>query len=91
LSSIPVALIANVARIMLTGVLHEASGKQAADHFYHDLAGWIMIPFALFLYWLEIQALSRILIEKAAPIPLRVGLGTVKGSKNEKVAGLVGD
>ncbi len=91
LSSIPVALIANVGRIILTGVLHEASGKQAADHFYHDLAGWLMIPFALFLYWLEIQALSRILIEKAAPIPLRIGLGTMKGSKHETAAGVAGE
>ena len=47
LSAIPVALVANIARITLTGILHETAGGKVADHFYHDLAGWVMIPFAL--------------------------------------------
>jgi exosortase len=62
-SSIPVALLANVARITLTGVLHECVGGQVASRFYHDLAGWLMIPFAVALYWCEIWVLSRLLIE----------------------------
>ena len=63
LSAIPVALIANIARITLTGILHETVGGPAADHFYHDLAGWVMILFAFLLYWGEIWLLSHILIE----------------------------
>jgi exosortase len=63
MSSIPVALLANVIRITLTGVLHERVGEYAASKFYHDLAGWLMIPLALFLYWSEIRVLSRLLIE----------------------------
>ncbi len=62
-SSIPVALLANVARITLTGVLHETAGSHASSTFYHDLAGWVMMPLALVLYWLEIALLSRLLIE----------------------------
>ena len=62
-SSIPVALIANITRITLTGILHEDVGAHAAAGFYHDLAGWLMIPLALILYWLEIGILSRLLIE----------------------------
>ncbi|WP_165250215.1 exosortase/archaeosortase family protein [Paludisphaera soli] len=72
-SSIPVALAANIARITLTGVLHETVGEEAAGHFYHDLAGWLMIPFALALYWLELKLLARILIE-VDEAPLLVGL-----------------
>ena len=55
-SSIPVALAANVARIVMTGALHEMVGGHAATTFYHDLAGWIMMPLALILYWIEITA-----------------------------------
>ena len=62
-SSIPVALLANIARITLTGVLHDTVGGHAATTFYHDLAGWLMIPFALILYWFEIWVLSHLLIE----------------------------
>ena len=61
--AIPVALIANIARITLTGILHETVGGPVADHFYHDLAGWVMIVFALLLDWGEIWLLSHMLIE----------------------------
>ena len=62
-SSIPVALLANIIRITVTGILHDTVGGHAADAFYHDLAGWLMIPLALVLYWFEIWILSRMLIE----------------------------
>ncbi len=62
-SAIPVALIANVARIVMTGALHELVGGHTASTFYHDLAGWVMMPLALVLYWIEIELFSRILIE----------------------------
>jgi exosortase len=73
LSAIPVALLANIARITLTGVLHETMGGQIADKFYHDLAGWVMIPFALVLYWCEIWIFSHILVEVEAT-PALVGI-----------------
>jgi exosortase len=63
LSAIPVALAANIARVILTGILYETAGGNVADHFYHDLAGWFMIPFALFLYWCVIWVFSHILVE----------------------------
>ena len=60
-SSIPVALLANIVRITVTGILHETVGGHAATTFYHDLAGWVMMPLALVLYWLRSRVLSRIL------------------------------
>ena len=76
LSAIPVALVANIARITLTGILHETAGGKVADHFYHDLAGWVMIPFALFLYWCVIWMFSKILIEvEQAPLLVGVPVG----------------
>ena len=68
-SSIPVALLANVARIVLAGVLHETSGGHVSSTFYHDLAGWVMMPLALVLYWGEIAILSRLLIEARHEAP----------------------
>jgi exosortase len=75
LSSIPVALVANIARITLTGILHETRGGEVADHFYHDLAGWVMIPFALLLYWCVVAIFSRILVE-VEEAPVLVGVST---------------
>ena len=81
-SAIPVALLANIVRIVLTGTLHETVGGHAADMFYHDLAGWIMMPLALGLYWLELAILSRLLIEteyKALPVLEMVGSPRLAG------------
>ena len=78
LSAIPVALLANIFRIVLTGTLHETVGGQVADTFYHDLAGWIMMPLALALYWLEIAIFSHLLIEvkhEALPVLELLGSG----------------
>jgi exosortase len=68
-SSVPVALLANVARIVLAAVLHETMGGQASSTFYHDLAGWVMMPLALVLYWVEIKILSRLLVEDRHEAP----------------------
>jgi exosortase len=74
LSSIPVALLSNIIRITVTGILHDTVSGHAADTFYHDLAGWLMIPLALLLYWLELWILSHILVEtkRQAPLPLDI-------------------
>jgi exosortase len=77
-SSVPVALLANIIRITATGILHDKVGGHAADTFYHDVAGWVMIPLALILYWLEIWVLSHLLIEIKYEAPLALDLG---GSK----------
>jgi exosortase len=72
-SSVPVALLANIIRITVTGILHDKVGGHVASTFYHDLAGWFMIPLALVLYWIEIGVLSRLLIETKYEAPLLFG------------------
>lgn len=84
LSSIPVALVANIARITLTGVLHEKVGGAVANHFYHDLAGWLMIPFALVLYWCVIWMFSSILVE-VEQVPLMVGIPVAPPSLSDEI------
>ncbi len=65
-SAFPIALIANITRITVTGVMHETVGHKAADLVFHDLAGWLMMPFALVMLWLELKALKRLFIVHAA-------------------------
>jgi hypothetical protein len=63
-SAIPIAVIVNVIRITVTGVLHELVGSRIANLVFHDLAGWLMMPMALGMLWLELELLSRLLIEQ---------------------------
>jgi exosortase len=71
LSAIPIALAANVIRITVTGVLYSFDvNREIAKMVFHDFAGWIMMPIAIGLLYLETQILSRLFIEEA-PIQLQ--------------------
>jgi exosortase len=73
-SAIPIAILANVIRITATGVAYHLAGKDSslAQMIYHDLAGWLMMPMALAMLWLELKFLAHLLVEvtDAAPLPL---------------------
>jgi exosortase len=66
LSAAPIALLTNVLRITVTGVLHETAGRELADAIFHDWAGWLMMPLALLLLGLELRVLSRLFLDPAA-------------------------
>jgi exosortase/archaeosortase family protein len=63
-SAVPIALAVNILRITATGVLHVRVGPRIADLVFHDLAGWLMMPVALGLLWLEMKFLSYVLIDE---------------------------
>jgi exosortase len=71
-SAIPIALISNVVRITITGAMHGMGLSWLADVFFHDVAGWFMMPLALALLALELWILSRLFIvpEPIAPLPV---------------------
>jgi exosortase len=69
LSAAPIAILANVARITITGVMHETAGAKWADLVFHDLAGWLMMPMALALLWGELALSSLLVIETAVAPP----------------------
>jgi exosortase len=70
-SAVPIAVLANVARITATGAVYQTLGEDAAHALFHDLAGWLMMPLALVLLGLELVLLSALMVEPAAaPIPL---------------------
>lgn len=65
LSAIPIALIVNIVRITVTGLLYMVAGPKnvAVQKICHDYAGiLIMMPLAMALLWLELQILERITI-----------------------------
>jgi exosortase len=62
LTAAPVAVAANVARITATAFAHEYLGPVWADRLFHDLAGWLMMPFALGLLFLELYLLSHLFV-----------------------------
>ncbi len=66
LSAVPIAIITNVIRIVVTGICYEYLSAETAEHFFHDLAGYFMMPIALGLLWLEMEILSRLTIERSA-------------------------
>ena len=67
-SAVPIGICVNVARITATGILHKTVGSTVANAVFHDLAGWLMMPLALALLWLEMHYLCR-LFPMPAPAP----------------------
>jgi exosortase len=61
LSAVPIALAANIARITATGVLHEFADSATANAFFHDVAGWFMMPLALALLAVELKVLGALI------------------------------
>jgi exosortase len=49
LSAIPIAIITNAARVTATGTMTYSYGRQAAEGFSHNLAGWLVYLAALLL------------------------------------------
>jgi exosortase len=75
-SALPIALFVNLIRITATGVLHGMDQSELANTFFHDLAGWLMMPLALALLGLELKILSWLLIERTLTDPVRLGLAS---------------
>ena len=77
-SALPIAVISNVTRISMTGILGEAARRCMADpshtcHVIHDWAGYLMMPLGLALLWAELRLLSALLIEPLEERPLVIG------------------
>jgi exosortase len=71
-SAVPIALLANLIRITGNGVFGEMApglvtsiGADRLDFYL----GLLMMPVALGLIWLELQMISRLLVEPAPPTP----------------------
>ncbi|NBO92137.1 MAG: exosortase/archaeosortase family protein [Planctomycetia bacterium] len=63
LSAIPIALLSNLFRVTATGIMYDFGFSELASHFFHDVAGWIMMPLALAMLWAEIKLLDVLFID----------------------------
>jgi exosortase len=63
-SAAPIAVAANVIRITVTGSLYEAAQSDLARIIFHDVAGWLMMPLALGMLFVELEILRRVIIVK---------------------------
>lgn len=68
-SIVPVALAANAARIISTGLLYRYASGEAARKFSHDAAGWAMILVAAGLFALILSYLKH-LCREVAPVDI---------------------
>jgi exosortase len=67
LSALPIAVISNVIRITLTGLLFNLGVDSPLLHtVFHDAPGLIMMPIAIGLLYLEFKILSNLVIEEEA-------------------------
>jgi exosortase len=61
-SALPIAIIANVVRIVATGILMQLGKSREAHLVFHNLAGWLMMLLALGILGIELRLLGRLLV-----------------------------
>lgn len=86
LSAVPIALISNIIRITVTGVLHLLVSSEIADLVFHDLAGWLMMPLGLLLLWLELWLLAHLFIvevDRPMSMEMQMADGSVSTAADE--------
>src|ERR1043166_3891400 len=67
LSAFPIALLANLIRIVSTAILADTVGGRAATLVFHDLAGWLMMPLALGFLGLELLIIDKLFVQRPEP------------------------
>jgi len=71
-SSIPVAVICNIVRIFVTAVLMLKISSEAADKFFHDFAGLVMMPIAVLLMFGELWLMEKLTLPENEQIKIEI-------------------
>ena len=66
-SSIPVAIICNIIRIIATAVLMMLVNAEVAERFFHDFAGVVMMPAAVLLMFGELWLMNKLVEPEPEP------------------------
>jgi exosortase len=82
-STVPVALAANAARVVVTGLLYQYASSEAAKTFSHDVAGWAMIPLAAGMFALVLLYL-RHLTPEIEEFDVQYALGRVASHRGPR-------
>jgi exosortase len=69
-SAVPIALAANISRIIVTAVLFKVAGVYWGELVFHTLAGYLMILWALGILWAELQLIAWVLPTREVADPL---------------------
>lgn len=91
ISSVPIAVIANIVRITVTGFMHVWVGSRLADLVFHDLAGWFMMPLALGMLWVEMKFLTYVLVDEEVPEEIEVAFGVLPKTSAPRPTGMTSD
>ena len=67
LSSIPIAVICNIIRIFLTGILMLVVSVEFGHKFFHDFAGLVMMPAAVLLIFSELSLMAKLVVPDSPP------------------------
>lgn len=62
-ATLPIAILANSARIVGTGLLYQSTTNEGMRHLAHDAAGWLMMPLAAVLFWVWFVYLRKLFPE----------------------------
>jgi len=63
MSALPIALICNVAKIVATAIAYQSFERNTTDAVFHDLSGWLMMPLAMLLLFLELRLLDCLFVQ----------------------------
>ena len=63
MSAVPIALICNVAGIVATAIAYQSFERDTTDAAFHDLSGWLMMPPAMLLLFLELKLLDCLFVQ----------------------------
>jgi exosortase len=83
-SAVPIGLVANVVRIVVTAILIQTVGGEEASAFFHDGAGWVMMPLALGILWIELWVLSHLFVEREPSAPAQIDLAALAGARRRQ-------
>ncbi len=65
-STVPLAIVVNVVRVVATAILSDTWPTAFSPGRIHDVAGWLMMPVALTLLWLEQRFLKSLFVDPDA-------------------------
>jgi exosortase len=68
-----IAVISNVARISIAGIVTEVVNRPTGE-FVHDHAGWIMMPLAMLMIWGIVRLVNKLWQEEPAQRSLALGV-----------------
>lgn len=75
-STVPIAVVSNVSRIVIQSLLLYYGYPEAAEFFHNKAAAFVVMPIALGLLYLELQILLHLFIDDGPLTPVGFGMQT---------------